>query len=118
MTVSRNVYSHRNGYEVVVNGQYVGFYKTQEEAERERDLFIDKLPVRTSYRYTVEGFTDRLNEAIWKSGLSNSEIIRKTNLSAGALWNYRNGATPNISALARLSVALNVSADWLLGLEK
>lgn len=67
----------------------------------------------------VEGFTDRLEEAIFASNLSLSEICRKANISRPLLWNYRFGNTmPQAMNLLRIALALNVSTDWLLGISR
>lgn len=65
--------------------------------------------------YPPEGFVDRLNEVINKSGLRMIEIRRRVNISDSRLYGYVNGEiTPSLMILARLCVVLNTSADYLL----
>lgn len=67
----------------------------------------------------IRGFADRLNRAIWNSGLDTREIERRANVSHGCMWSYRErGVTPKCDVLVRLAVTLNVSTDYLLGLKK
>jgi len=62
-----------------------------------------------------EGFPERLNEAIDKSGLSNNEIIRRAKCSKTQFYCIRNAEVcPNLMAAARLSVVLGVSLDYLV----
>lgn len=64
--------------------------------------------------------TNRLNQACEQSGLTNSQIGQRTGLTRGQVYSYRNGiTTPNAFYLAKICLALGVSADWiLLGKEK
>lgn len=46
-------------------------------------------------------------------------VCKSTKLSRGHLYTLENGSSaPNSATLVKLSKALSVSADWLLGLEK
>lgn len=66
----------------------------------------------------VEGFRDRLEEAIFSSGKSLTEICREAGISRTNLWSYRfDGIMPQTMTLLRLAIVLNVSTDWLLGLK-
>lgn len=66
---------------------------------------------------TVEGLNEKLNIAIYESGLDLSEICKRAKISRHMLWQYRfYSVTPGALALARLAVVLNVSADYLLGI--
>lgn len=72
---------------------------------------------KTSYQ--VKGLNKRLEDAIFASGMELKEISRKSGISRSCIWAYRfDGKQPSCYSLARLAVALNVSTDWLLGLEK
>lgn len=67
----------------------------------------------------IEGFADRLNEAIWDSGLDTREVERRACIAHGCMWSYRErGVTPKCDVLMRLAITLNVSCDWLLGVSK
>lgn len=65
----------------------------------------------------VNGLTDKLNQAIYESGLDLSEICKRANISRHMLWQYRfYSVTPNALILAKLAVVLNISVDYLLGI--
>lgn len=69
--------------------------------------------------YQVDGLRDRLEDAIWKSGMDLTEISRKSGISRTLIWSYRfDNKQPSCYSLARLARTLNVSTDWLLGLTK
>lgn len=69
--------------------------------------------------YQVDGLRDRLEDAIFSSGMDISEISRKSGVSRNLLWAYRfDNKQPSCYSLMRLAKTLNVSTDWLLGLEK
>ena len=88
-----------------------------DEARTERD---SRKNAHKGGRRTVnlEGFTERFNRAIWESNKDISLISRQTNISRSVLWSYQNGVMPKIDNLARLAIVLNVSADYLLGIDK
>lgn len=70
-------------------------------------------------RKTIKGFAERLEEAICESGMSTQEISEKANVCRTHLWKYRiDGVVPSSVTLMKLCKALNVSSDYLLGLEK
>ena len=67
----------------------------------------------------IEGFADRLNEAIWDTGLDTREIERRAMVAHNNMWSYRErGVTPKCDVLIRLAITLDVSVDWLLGISK
>ena len=72
--------------------------------------------MKTSYR--VDGFDRRLKTAIAESNLTVTEVQRKSGVSRSNMWNYIfDGVNPSIYTLKRLAITLNVSADYLLGIE-
>lgn len=99
---------------------YLGIYDSVLEAVIARDkekMRRQQLPKKSKERVKIEGFSERLNEAIWASDMGDSEISRKTGISRSCLWSYRYTATmPPSGNLAKLAVVLNVSSDWLLGI--
>ena len=108
--MAKNIQYSRGRYEVTVCGEYIGKYDSLLEAT------IAKKYERKSVR--IEGFNDRLNEAVYKSKLDMSEIAKRSHISRTALQKYRYyGVTPKCDILARLAITLNVSTDWLLGLK-
>lgn len=59
----------------------------------------------------------RLARALADCGMSGRELARLSGVSEACLSRILTGKRlPNPDALVRLCVALNVSADWLLGL--
>lgn len=65
--------------------------------------------------YPPDGFTERLNEAIYKSGLSMTVITRRAQISESCYYSYVHGyTTPSVKTLASLCRLLHVSADYLL----
>lgn len=68
--------------------------------------------------YRVDGLRDRLEDAIFSSGMDINEISRKSGVSRALLWAYRfDGKQPSCYSLMRLAKTLNVSTDWLLGIK-
>lgn len=66
----------------------------------------------------IQGMSERLEEAIEKSGKTITEISKAANVTRPAIYNilnYESGGTA--LTVARLCAALNISADWLLGLK-
>ncbi|MCI4664220.1 MAG: helix-turn-helix domain-containing protein [Neomegalonema sp.] len=64
-------------------------------------------------------FRERLKSAIAEAGLSAAALARRAELDRSALSQLLKddaAALPNGDSLARLALALEVSADWLLGL--
>lgn len=69
--------------------------------------------------YQVDGLRDRLEEAIFASGMDLTEISKRSGISRTLIWSYRfDGKQPSCYSLVRLAKTLNVSTDWLLGMEK
>ena len=67
----------------------------------------DRLPV----------FSERLRQVMEEKGLSIMALSSLTGIAQPSLSMYRNGnRLPDAEVMARLCRALNVSADWLLGL--
>jgi transcriptional regulator with XRE-family HTH domain len=63
-------------------------------------------------------FTDRLNYAMSQKDMTAAELSRKTGISEAALSNYRKGKyEPKRKQLYLISLALNVSPSWLMGLD-
>jgi transcriptional regulator with XRE-family HTH domain len=61
------------------------------------------------------GYLERLNKAYASSSLGATEIGKLIGRDRKAIYGYLHGdTTPDVLTLARLCVALNISADWLL----
>jgi transcriptional regulator with XRE-family HTH domain len=60
---------------------------------------------------------DRLREARVRRGMSQAALAHRTQASAAQIRRYelQNG-DPSVELLTRLAGALNVSADWLVGI--
>ena len=66
-------------------------------------------------RKVLEGFQERLTQAVFNSGLSLSEIERRSGVSHSSLSAYMTrDYSPTAFSLASLCRVLNVSADYLL----
>ena len=63
----------------------------------------------------LEGFSERLNETILKSGISMRDLAERlgTDHSTVRSWMVMR-AQPNIRSLAKLCLILDVSADYLI----
>ena len=108
-----------NRYTVRVKGKYIGIFKDLERAKRVRDREINGvIPKGKNANLRIRGFSKRLQKAVWSSNLDETLICKRANITRTQLWNYVNKSSmPSVETLARLAVALDVSSDWLLGLE-
>ena len=69
--------------------------------------------------YPVEGFVEKIHEAWYNSGLTQEQIADLVGTGRQSINNYLSGwSVPNATVLARMCSALNVSADYLLGLKE
>lgn len=67
----------------------------------------------------LQGFPDRLSGAIRQSGKSFGQVCRETGISRSKLYDLKSGQQgPSALQVARLSICLDCSADWLLGIKK
>ena len=65
----------------------------------------------------IYGVGDRLSLAVKRSGMNLTELSEKTGVLAPHISSMMHSdATMHEFSIARLCVALNISADWLLGL--
>lgn len=63
-----------------------------------------------------QAFKDRLRETRESLGLSQAELAQKSGLQAAAVSHFETGKrSPSFANLLKLSDALNVSTDYLLG---
>lgn len=108
-------------YYVHYSTKYLGCFDNVLDAVMARETYINNKPTENNKgkRIKLEGFTERLNKAINNSGMDVSVIGRKAGISRGMLYKYQyEMAMPTVGSLAKLSMVLNVSADWLLGIER
>lgn len=67
----------------------------------------------------IISFGDRLRIARLQNGLKQDELAESVGLKAAAISKYeKNVASPNIETLREICCTLNVTADWLLGIER
>ena len=60
--------------------------------------------------------TDRLRDAIYKSGMTQRELARKLGVTSASISRYLSGVRePRSSVLLRMSAVLNVSPEYLTG---
>ena len=117
MRIERNIEERNGKYIVYYNGNYCGTYETITEARSERD---SRKAAHTGGKRKayLTGFTERFNQAIWDSNKDISLISKQSRVSRSVIWSYQNGVLPKCDNLAKLAVVLNVSTDYLLGIEK
>ena len=73
-----------------------------------------KLSIEQSHR---DIFASRLKQARQKAGLTQTDLANLTFTTQGAITSYEIARRePSLTTLSRLSEKLNVSTDWLLGL--
>lgn len=67
----------------------------------------------------IEGFWDRLEDAIGESGMTKSEIARRVGCDRKTLYeNFETHRMLHSGYLARICAVTKVSAAWLLGLRR
>ena len=65
----------------------------------------------------IYGFWDRMEEAMFKSGMTKLEISRRMGVDRKTLYAPHDRRSLNSGYLARFCAVTGVSADWLLGLK-
>lgn len=116
--IEPNIYSHDSGYVVKKYNNYIGYYKSLEDARAVRNSIKPK-PKRIKYKVTIQGLSDRLQSSIGTSGKDIAQIARETSITTSNIYEYiRGNSLPSSLNLAKLATCLNVSADYLLGLSK
>ena len=66
----------------------------------------------------IEGFAERLHQAIEASGMSRNQIANLMGMERKVLLPSSTGCQMGSGALAKFCAITGVSADWLLGLKK
>ncbi|MDE7380234.1 MAG: helix-turn-helix domain-containing protein, partial [Clostridia bacterium] len=67
--------------------------------------------------FYMEKFTERFNEALKQTNISQTELAQKIGISKQCLSDYKSGkAFPSIRILKQLCIVLEISSDYLLGL--
>lgn len=66
----------------------------------------------------IEGYAERLDQAIEASGMSRNQIARLMGMERKVLLPLTTGCQMGSGALAKFCAITGVSADWLLGLKK
>lgn len=59
-------------------------------------------------------FYSRLRFACDEKGTSVTNMCRRLNISSGVIGNWKRGVLPTGGVLVKISIFLDVSADWLL----
>lgn len=66
----------------------------------------------------MEEFRKRLKEVLKTNNVNQSELARKLNIERQGITNYKNGTSiPSLDTFKNMCKLLDVSADYLLGLE-
>ena len=64
----------------------------------------------------VNGFSERLDKAVYDKDVSYEEVVRKTGISRSCMYGYiYEGKMPSCMNLVRLADFLEVTTDYLLG---
>ena len=66
----------------------------------------------------IEGFSERMDEAIYEAGFSKVELAKLIGCDRRSLYTPCTNRMLSSGYLAKLCAYTNVSADWLLGLSK
>lgn len=73
---------------------------------------------KIEYKALAVKVRERITEAIRTSGMTQSEIARSVGITSATLSDYIHKNTlPSIIVLAKLCEVLNISSDYILGLE-
>lgn len=68
------------------------------------------------YNKKVEGTTERLLDAINKSGLQPAEICKRADIPRSTFYNHISGDALSERYIVKYCMVLKISADWLLGI--
>lgn len=64
-------------------------------------------------------FTKNFNEILKNAKISQTELAKQLNVSKQAITNLKRGSSlPSLELLCRIAIALDTTADYLLGLDK
>ncbi len=67
----------------------------------------------------MEKFRERLTEILETNKINQSELARQLNIERQGITNYKNGnSIPSLDTFKNLCLYLDVSADYLLGIEE
>lgn len=67
----------------------------------------------------MDKFRKRLEEVLKENNINQSELAKKLNIERQGITNYKNGnSVPSLDTFKNLCILLNISADYLLGLEE
>ena len=120
MKVETGIDLRANRYVVIMYQKYYGSFRSLEEARecRDRNRHIDGRR-RVRKPQMIHGFGERLDRAIKDKGLTQVAVEKKLGVSHGVVYSYINyGVMPSALTVAKIANILNVSTDWLLGLER
>lgn len=63
-------------------------------------------------------FTKNFNEILKNEKINQTELAKQLNVSKQAITNLKRGSSlPSLELLCRIAIALDTTADYLLGLE-
>ena len=125
MKVDTGIDARGNRFIVNMYGKYYGSFGTLAEAQAHRDMhrhtdrrFGKKGGRKVRTAQMVEGFGERLDKAIKDNGITPVELEKQIGICHGGIYSYINyGMMPSCLRLAKIATVLNVTCDWLLGLE-
>ena len=65
----------------------------------------------------LQGFWDRMEEAVGRSGLTKTEITKRMHVERKVLWRGPDDRDMNCLYVARFCAVTGTDANWLLGLK-
>ena len=65
----------------------------------------------------LQGFWDRIEEAVGRSGLTKTEITKRMHVERKVLWRGPDDRDMNCLYVARFCAVTGTDANWLLGLK-
>ena len=69
-------------------------------------------------KIVIEGYKERLEEAVYQSGMTKTEIARLMGMDRKVLLPETHYCQMGAGALMKFCAITGVSADWMLGLRK
>ena len=70
----------------------------------------------TQYRLA---FAKRLRKAAFERNVKLTELAKRVELSTASIYEYANGKVlPNAMVAAQIALALDIDANWLLGIRR
>lgn len=90
----------------------------EEYADKYADAILEELEETTKEKAGPEIFSSRIKETLKSRGISQRELATRSGITEVTISRYVSGARiPKGTEIIKIAAALNVSADYLLGLK-